>query len=148
RIAEARLFSYTTATKDRELYVKSLHEDKRPAEYLLAERDGRAVGTATSLAMSMWVRGARLPCQGVAWVGTIKTHRRRTDGEKGIASAIMQQMVQRAREQGCVVSALMPFRASFYEHFGYGVVERRNEWTIPLGILPKGDCQGVRLMRP
>jgi predicted acetyltransferase len=38
-----------------------------------------------------------------------------------------------------VVSALMPFRGSFYEKFGYGFVERRAEWTIPMGIFPRGD---------
>ena len=38
----------------------------------------------------------------------------------------------------------MPFRASFYEHFGYGVVERRCAWTIPLSVLPRGDADGFR----
>ena len=33
----------------------------------------------------------------------------------------------------------MPFRGSFYEKFGYGFVERRAEWTMPMAVLPKGD---------
>jgi predicted acetyltransferase len=42
----------------------------------------------------------------------------------------------------------MPFRASFYEHFGYGLVERKAEWTIPLSLIPPADCAGWRLATP
>ena len=38
----------------------------------------------------------------------------------------------------------MPFRASFYEHFGYGLAELRHEWTVPLSIFPTGDFAGFR----
>jgi hypothetical protein len=40
----------------------------------------------------------------------------------------------------------MPFRASFYEHFGYGLVERRASWTIPLSVLPTGPTDGFRFI--
>jgi predicted acetyltransferase len=40
----------------------------------------------------------------------------------------------------------MPWRASYYEHFGYGLVERRAEWTVPLSIMPEDDCSGLRFM--
>jgi predicted acetyltransferase len=121
-------------------YQKRLAEDGRVAadDLLVAERDGQAVGTATSYSMTMWVRGRAEPCQGVAWVGTVKTHRR----SGGVASAIMHEALRKARERGQVVSALMPFRASFYEHFGYGLVERRTTWTIPLSVLPAAKDVG------
>jgi predicted acetyltransferase len=45
-----------------------------------------------------------------------------------------------------VLSALMPFRASFYEHFGYGVVERRASWTIPLSVMPSGRAVGFEFL--
>jgi predicted acetyltransferase len=95
----------------------------------------------------MWVRGGRVPCQGVAWVGTARTHRRRS-GEAGIATRVMHETLRRARERGQVVSALMPFRASFYEHFGYGLVERRVDWTVPLSVLPGGTTDGMRHYEP
>jgi predicted acetyltransferase len=38
----------------------------------------------------------------------------------------------------------MPFRASFYERFGYGIVERRVEWTVPLTLFPQGPTDGWR----
>jgi hypothetical protein len=60
----------------------------------------------------------------------------------------MREVLRKGRERGQVISALMPFRASFYEHFGYGLIERRSEWTIPLSILPAGDSGGWRICQP
>jgi len=121
-----------------------LAEDERIVsdDLLLAHVDGEAVATATSYSMNTWVRGARLPCQGVAYVGTIKTRRR----SGGLASAVMAETLKKARERGQVLSALMPFRASFYEHFGYGLVERRAHWTVPLSVLPTGRAEGFEFV--
>jgi predicted acetyltransferase len=151
RVAETRAYCYGAASKDVEQYQQRLRADERskPGDWLLAESDGVAVGTTTSLSFNMWVRGGRVPCQGVAWVGTIKTHRRGGSGtQRGIASQLMFETLRKARERNEVVSALMPFRASYYEHFGYGMAERRNEWTVPLSIFPTGDVSGVRFLRP
>ena len=143
RVAETRMLCYAPARKELSEYVERMRSDVRaaPGDWLLAEdSSGVAVGTATGYAMTMWVRGGAVPCQGVAHVGTIKTHRRRSgNGSVGIATALMNETVRSARERGFVVSALMPFRGSFYEKFGYGFVERRAEWTVPMAILPKGD---------
>ncbi len=108
----------------------------RDGDVCIASDAGLDVGTATSLSMALHLRGKRMPCQGVAWVGTAKSHRRRSANERGIASQVMEQLLLKARERGQVVSALMPFRASYYEHFGFGVVERQNIWTVPLSVLP------------
>lgn len=146
-LAQTRALCYGGANKDLPKFQESLRDDKRAVDddFLLAELDGRPVGTATSLSMSMWMHGSRVPCQGVAWVGTIKTHRRSSGAPGGgVASRIMRETVRLGRERGQVVSALMPFRGSFYEHFGYGVVERHNRWSIPLSILPGGEFAGIR----
>jgi len=111
---------------------------------LLAERDGVAVGTATQIQQTMWVRAGAVACQGVAYVGTIKTSRRRSGNEPGVGTALMNEVLRAARERNFVVSALMPFRGSYYEHFGYGVIERRAEWTLPLTIIPGGEFETVR----
>jgi predicted acetyltransferase len=60
----------------------------------------------------------------------------------------MQNLLAKGRERGQIVSALMPFRGSFYEHFGFGNAERRTEWTIPTSILPRGDFSGIRFVDP
>jgi predicted acetyltransferase len=130
---------------------QTLADDRAAAgDYLLAYEGPRPVGTATSLSMQMSIRGAALPCQGIAWLGTARTHRRASGrfGGKGIASQLMEAAIQRGRERGDVVSALMPFRGSFYEEFGYGVVERRVEWTIPMRTFPVGATGGLRLFEP
>ena len=144
RVAETRMLCYAPASKELPGYVERMKNDARskPGDWLLAEDEsGLAVGTATSYALTMSVRGGPLSCQGVAHVGTIKTHRRRSsDGSAGIATQIMNETLRAARDRGFVVSALMPFRGSFYEKFGYGFVERRAEGTVPMSILPKGDA--------
>ena len=154
RVAETRLRCYAPARKELPDYVERLRNDPRcgPGDWLLAEdASGTAVGTATVYPMTMWVRGGAVPCQGVAWVGTIKTHRRRRPDASapGIATAIMNETLRVARERGQVVSALMPFRGSFYEKFGYGFVERRCEWRVPMSVLPRGDYgDGFRFYDP
>ena len=146
RVAETRMLCYAHSGKDIDRYRLGIREDVRakPGDFLLAERDGVAIGTSTALAMTMWVRGSAIPCQGVAYVGTIKTHRRKIDGGDGVATQLMRETLRLAREREQVVTALMPFRGSFYEHFGYGFVERRNEWTLPLAVLPHGAFEGIR----
>lgn len=142
-IADVRQRCYGTSPGEKASFLSRTQHDRfGDGDVLIAEQAGRAIGTATHLPLHIWVRGGRLPCQGVAWVGTVKSHRRRRVDGQGVASAIMSRIIDRARERGDVVSALMPFRASFYEHFGYGVVERQNIWTVPLAILPGAESDG------
>jgi predicted acetyltransferase len=151
RVGDTRFLCYGSAEKDRESFRERLRNDPRSkaGDYLLAEIGGEPVGTATSLSLNMWVRGSQIPCQGVAWVGAIKTMRRRGGtGATGVASAVMRETIRKGRARGDVVSALMPFRGSFYEHFGYGFVERQINWTIPTSILPTGPFDGVRFYQP
>jgi predicted acetyltransferase len=168
-VADTRAMCYAAARDEFPRYRERIQRFNQvhPSEFLLAERKGRPVGTLTSLPFAMWIRGTAVPCQGIAFVGTIKTERRRSVGtahrsiggepsiaaessrsetNPAIATSLMHEALRRARERGDVVSALMPFRASFYEHFGYGLAERRCDWTIPLTILPHGDTAGFRYM--
>src|SRR5258706_7722243 len=143
-VGRTRALCYAPGSGELPLYQQRLANDARVVadDLLLAERDGQAVGTATSYSMRMWVRGQAFPCQGVGYVGTIKTHRR----SGGIASQVMCETLRKAREREQVLSALMPFRASYYEHFGYGLVERRAIWTIPLSILPTGPTDSFKFI--
>src|SRR3954451_14258744 len=112
RLARTRMRCYSAAASDLETIRERLiiEPRNRSADFLLAEQDGVPVGTATGLRLTLWARGGSVPCQGVAWVGTIKTHRRgATDGKGGIATQLMRETLRMARERGQVVSALMPF---------------------------------------
>lgn len=141
-----RLHCYGGQAADLSKYVASVHDDDRAkdGQFLIVERDGRPVGTATSVDLRMHLRGADFACHGVAYVGTIRTERRKgkRGGERGVASEVMWRTVERGRDRGDLVSALMPFRASFYEHFGYGVVEQHSRWTLPMGVLGAVDGAG------
>jgi len=140
-IADMRMRCYGAAPGQRQNFLDRTQDDRfADGDVLLMEDGGVAVGTATHLSFNIGVRGGIVPCQGVAWVGTVKSHRRRRVDGHGIASTIMKSIIARGRERGDVVSALMPFRASFYERFGYGTVERQNVWTVPLSILPSGEA--------
>src|SRR5260221_2336453 len=143
-VGRTRALCYAPGSGEIPLYRQRLANDARVVadDLLLAERDGQPVGTATSYSMSMWVRGQAFPCQGVGYVGTIKTHR----CSGGIASQVMRETLRKAREREQVLSALLPFRASYYEHFGYGLVERRAIWTIPLSILPTGPTDSFKFI--
>ncbi len=154
RVAQTRWMCYSHTGKD--LARLKEHLQTGPwagvGQYLLAEQAGNPVGTATSLPLTMWLRGAPLSCQGVAWVGAAKTSRRRTGPNKGdkegVGSQIMHEILRHARDRQYVLSALMPFRVSFYEHFGFGIVERRAEWTIPLSTIPESDTTGWKFIEP
>jgi predicted acetyltransferase len=140
RITRIRLQCYGSREGDFDAFKRRSDNGRFvDGDVCIASDNGVDVGTATSLSLQLHVRGKRLPCQGVAWVGASKSHRRRPGNERGVASQVMDALLQKARERGEVASALMPFRVSFYEHFGYGLVERQNIWTIPLTILPSAS---------
>jgi predicted acetyltransferase len=162
RVAQVRLRSYAGAAGDLDKFETMLKSDvrARDGDFIVASNGSEDVGTATSLSMPLWMRGSPVPCQCVAWVGTIKTMRRARRGgpstmgtghvaegsgpSAGVASALMSHVLKIGRDRQQVVSALMPFRTSFYEHFGFGLAERRAVWTIPMDCLPQGDATGFR----
>lgn len=146
-VARVRSRCYDPSYSHLQTHLLTIADDRGQidrGDFVLAERNKRLVGTATSLSGLMNIRGRLLPCQGVAWVGTTVDARR----SGGVASAIMGHVLSLARERGEVLSSLMPFRASFYEHFGYGLCERRLIWNIPSAILPKPDLGGFELIEP
>src|SRR4051812_39512725 len=81
-VARTRMLCYGTGQTTIDKYRESVRVDLlcQPRQFLLAELDGQPVGTTTSLDLTMWSRGTPVPCQGVAYVGTVKTHRRIASG--------------------------------------------------------------------
>ena len=143
RITDIRLRCYGGGPADRPKFLlKSQFDRSADGDVLILSDDTGDVATATSLSMTCNVRGTPLPCQGVAWVGTVRSHRRRRVDGRGLASRVMDALAEKAKERGQPVGMLAPFRVSFYESFGYGVMERQNTWTIPLAILPEDDTSG------
>jgi predicted N-acetyltransferase YhbS len=82
---------------------------------LVAEDDnGDTLAEATAIPMSQNVRGAAYPMAGIAGVASLPLARR-----QGHVRGLLVELLGRMRDQGYVVSALYPFRPSFYQRFGY-----------------------------
>jgi predicted acetyltransferase len=96
---------------------------------LVAELDGAAVADLGAVRMRQNIRGAVYPMAGLAGLATLPQVRRR-----GFARALITEMLGLMRESGHVVSALYPFRPSFYERFGYvGLPQARTVTFAPSG---------------
>jgi predicted acetyltransferase len=97
---------------------------------LVAEEDGVAMADASAIPMRQNVRGIVYPMAGIAGVATLPLARRR-----GYARALVTQLLGQMREAGHVVSALYPFRPSFYERFGYIGLPKTRTVRFPPGCL-------------
>jgi predicted acetyltransferase len=93
---------------------------------LVAEEDGAAVAQVDGLPMRQNVRGGVVPMAGVAGVATLPRARRR-----GYARALLNELLDRMRDTGHAVSTLYPFRASFYQRFGYVGLPTTRTVTFP-----------------
>jgi hypothetical protein len=81
---------------------------------LVAMVDDEPQAAASAIPMRQNVRGAVLPMAGVSGVATHPLARRR-----GHVRALLTHLLRESRDAGQVVSALYPFRPSFYARFGY-----------------------------
>jgi predicted N-acetyltransferase YhbS len=81
---------------------------------LVVEENGVAMADASGIPMRQNIRGNVYPMAGVAGVATLPLARRR-----GFARKLVTALLARMRDSGHVVSALYPFRPSFYERFGF-----------------------------
>ena len=107
--------------------------------------DGELVGHATCWPFGMWLRGRRVPTQGVASL-TIAAHRRRA----GLGALLVRALLQRAVDRGEALSALYPTTAGLYARHGYAVAGTRTRRTVPTALLaalpPPGRPLRMRLI--
>ncbi|WP_436527250.1 GNAT family N-acetyltransferase [Actinoplanes sp. HUAS TT8] len=100
------------------------------ATSFVAEEAGETLAGAASLPMRQNVRGLVHDMAGVAAVASHPSARRR-----GLVRELMTRLLRHTREQGCAVSALYPFRPSFYARFGYvGIPKTRKARFAPEGL--------------
>jgi predicted acetyltransferase len=108
---------------------------------LIAEEGGRTLAGVGAFPMRQNVRGAIFDMAGVASVTSHPDARRR-----GFVRALLERLMRQMRDQGCAVSALYPFRPSFYGRFGYvGLPHRKTAAFSPsgLGHLLRADLPGT-----
>jgi predicted acetyltransferase len=111
------------------------------ATSLIAEEDGRSLAGVGAFPMRQNVRGAIFDMAGVASVASHPDARRR-----GFVRALLERLMRQMRDQGCAVSALYPFRPSFYGRFGYVGLPHRRTATFPpsgLGHLLRAELPGT-----
>ncbi|MDQ7909658.1 GNAT family N-acetyltransferase [Phytohabitans sp. ZYX-F-186] len=110
---------------------------------LVAEEGGTAVAAASAIPMRQNVRGTLHPMAGIAGVVVHPLARRR-----GHIRTLPTRLLGDMRDSGQPLSALYPFRASFYERFGYiGLPKARRVTFAPadLGHLVRADLPGELL---
>ncbi|GAB2620312.1 hypothetical protein Aab01nite_34630 [Paractinoplanes abujensis] len=97
---------------------------------MVAEEDGKALACAASLRMRQNVRGKVQPMAGIASVASHPSARRR-----GLVRGVLERLLRQVRDEGHTVSALYPFRPSFYARFGYvGTPRHRIATFAPEGL--------------
>ena len=97
---------------------------------LIAEEEGRALAGVAAFRMQQNVRGLVHDMAGVASVASHPSARRR-----GLVRALLDRLLRQMLDEGCAVSALYPFRPSFYARFGYvGIPRLRTAAFAPEGL--------------
>ncbi|TDB72880.1 enhanced intracellular survival protein Eis [Micromonospora sp. KC723] len=99
---------------------------------LVVEDDGETRAAASAIPMRQNLRGRVLPLAGVAGVATHPLARR-----QGHVRALMHRLLDEMRDEGHPLTALYPFRAGFYERFGYvGLPRARTVRFSPADLAP------------
>lgn len=100
----------------------------------VAERNGRMVAALRAYALAMHMHGGVLPAMGLAAVAVAPDHRRR-----GLGCGVCGEALRIAYARGDVLSALYPFRASFYRALGYTLAGELHRYRFPPRALPEYD---------
>ena len=99
---------------------------------VIAEVDGQAVGTATAFPSQMWISGVPLQLGAVASVTTLPEFRNR-----GVATALMQHLLEKMARDGVAISALFPAAYTLYQSLGYGLAAVWHAYSLKPSNLPQ-----------
>jgi predicted N-acetyltransferase YhbS len=127
------------ADAERDDYARRMRYH-RTSVSLIAEEDGRALAGVAAFPMRQNVRGVLHDMAGVASVSSHPSARRR-----GFVRELLGRLLRQMSDQGCTVSALYPFRPSFYGRFGFvGLPRARTATFAPEGLsdLLRADLPG------
>ena len=80
----------------------------------VVRHEGRLAGALRTYRLVTWLHGRRLPTMGLAGVAVAPDFRRR-----GVGRRMCTEALRIAFDRGDVLSALYPFRVSFYRELGY-----------------------------
>ena len=97
----------------------------------VVEVDDRLAGALRTYRLTMHYRGHRIPVMGLAGVAVAPDFRRR-----GIGRRMCLEALRIARDRGDLLSALFPFKASFYRQMGYALAGAFHRYRFHPGSLP------------
>ncbi|MEW2383682.1 GNAT family N-acetyltransferase [Micromonospora sp. NPDC047707] len=97
---------------------------------LVVEEAGETCAAVSAIPMRQNLRGRVLPMAGVAGVVTHPLARR-----QGHVRTLLHQLLDEMRDEGHQLTALWPFRPSFYERFGYAGLPMPRTVTLPVADL-------------
>jgi len=110
----------------------------------LLTRQDRLAGALRLYRLTQYLHGTRLPMMGVAAVAVAPAARR-----QGLGADLCRQALRLGRARGDVVSVLYPFRPSFYQRLGWGLVGILDSFLFRPRDLPAPASFGrVRLAGP
>ncbi len=113
-------------------------------DIVMAEVDGKTVGTACAFPTKMWIGGVPITMGAVA---SVTTHPR--SRMQGVARAMNEYLLQRMAADGLAISTLFPADHTLYHRYGYAPAAIWHAYSINPQNLPYfEDVAAVRPYRP
>ena len=116
----------------REKHLLELREDRQVKTVGLFE-DGVLIATMKLIMFSMNYFGRMQPACGLMALEVHPLHKK-----NGAALEMVRYFEDYARENGALLTLLLPFRIGFYRRMGYGFAGKLYEEDIPVEQLSKG----------
>ncbi|MFQ5613120.1 MAG: enhanced intracellular survival protein Eis [Anaerolineae bacterium] len=111
---------------------------------VVAKIKGETAGVATAFPTQLWLSGVPIHAGAVAGVTTLPKYRRR-----GVATNMMQILLERMRQEQLALSILYPFSHPYYRRLGYGTAGLVHAYRIAPGDLSVfSEAQSVRPFTP
>ena len=101
------------------------------SHYVLAEMDGRPVGTAAAFPTQMWISGVPIQMGAVADVATLPDYQNR-----GVATAMMERLLKNLAGDGVAISVLFPGVQGLYRRLGYADAAVWHDYSLAPGNVP------------
>ena len=129
----------------REKHQLELREDREVQTVGLFE-DEALIATMKLVSFSMNFFGKMQPACGLMALEVHPLHKK-----KGAALEMVRYFEAYAKENGALLTLLLPFKIGFYRQMGYGFAGKLYEYHLPTAVLPKMENearQHLRLMQP
>ncbi len=112
---------------DEEKLLRDLHTNPRFnfTHILLAEYDGKPIGTSSVFPAKMWLSGVPITVGAMGGVTVLPEFRRH-----GISSKMIDFSIVRMFAEGRAMSILFPFSHKYYRKFGYGTIGDLHAYRI------------------